>query len=43
VSEYVSAGLAAGLELRMLEEWRDAGAERTSLPRILAMTWQKPG
>jgi ubiquinone/menaquinone biosynthesis C-methylase UbiE len=43
VSEYVSAGLAAGFELRTLEEWRDAEAERTSLPRILAMTWQKPG
>jgi len=42
VSEFVSAGFAAGLELRMLEEWRDAGAERASVPRILAMTWQKP-
>ena len=43
VSEYLSAGLAAGFRLRMLEEWRDAGAERTSVPRILAMSWQKPG
>ena len=43
VSEYVSAGLAAGFELRMLEEWREAEAERTSLPRLLAMTWRKPG
>jgi ubiquinone/menaquinone biosynthesis C-methylase UbiE len=42
VSEYVSAGFAAGLALRTLEEWRDAGAPRTSAPRILWMTWQKP-
>jgi SAM-dependent methyltransferase len=42
VSEYVNAGFAAGLALRTLEEWRDAGAPRTSVPRTLWMTWQKP-
>jgi len=42
VSEYVNAGFAAGLALRTLEEWRDAGEPRTSVPRILWMIWQKP-
>lgn len=41
VSEYVNAGFAAGLALRTVEEWRDAGAPRTSVPRILWMSWQK--
>jgi len=42
VADYVSAGFAAGLDLRTLEEWRDAGAARTSVPRLLSMTWRKP-
>jgi SAM-dependent methyltransferase len=43
VSEYVSSGLAAGLILKELEEWRDAGAAPTTLPRLLSLTWLKPG
>jgi ubiquinone/menaquinone biosynthesis C-methylase UbiE len=42
VADYVSAGFAAGLDLRALEEWRDAEAPRSSVPRLLTMTWQKP-
>jgi ubiquinone/menaquinone biosynthesis C-methylase UbiE len=42
VSDYVGAGLGAGLRLQLLEEWRDAGAERSSVPRLLSMVWSKP-
>jgi ubiquinone/menaquinone biosynthesis C-methylase UbiE len=42
VSDYVSAGLAARLSLQLLDEWRDAGAERNSVPRLLSMVWSKP-
>jgi hypothetical protein len=40
VADYMSAGFAAHLELRTLEEWRDAGAPRTSVSRLLSMTWR---
>ncbi len=43
VSEYVSAGLAAGLVLQELEEWRDAGVPASTPPRLLSLTWLKPG
>jgi malonyl-CoA O-methyltransferase len=35
-SEYVNAGLAAGLALAHLGEWRDPEAPRTALPRLLS-------
>jgi ubiquinone/menaquinone biosynthesis C-methylase UbiE len=37
VSEYVNAGLAAGLALTHLGEWRDADAPRPALPRLLSL------
>lgn len=37
VSEYVNAGVSAGLELRHLGEWRDADAEPASMPRLLSL------
>jgi ubiquinone/menaquinone biosynthesis C-methylase UbiE len=42
VSDYVGAGLAAGLVLKELEEWRDPEADALTLPRLLSLTWQKP-
>jgi ubiquinone/menaquinone biosynthesis C-methylase UbiE len=41
VSEYVNAGLAAGLELMNLGEWRDEDAERSSSPRLLSVRFRK--
>jgi len=39
VSDYVAAGLAAGLALRALDEWWDAGADKNSAPRLLSQRW----
>lgn len=36
-SEYVNAGLAAGLEVIHLGEWRDPEAARTAPPRLLSV------
>ena len=41
VSDYVNAGLSAGLELRNLGEWRDADAPANSQPRLLSMFFRK--
>jgi malonyl-CoA O-methyltransferase len=41
VSEYVNAGLAAGLQLKHLGEWRDDQEESRSVPRLLALTFIK--
>jgi ubiquinone/menaquinone biosynthesis C-methylase UbiE len=43
VSDYVAAGLAAGLVLEGLFEWRDPGEPRAAIPRLLAQLWRKPG
>jgi malonyl-CoA O-methyltransferase len=37
---FVQAGLAAGLELTQLAEWRDAGAEPSAPPRLLTVTFR---
>jgi malonyl-CoA O-methyltransferase len=36
-ADYVEAALAAGLDLSGLGEWRDPGAERTAVPRLLSL------
>jgi len=41
VGEYVNGGIAAGLTLRALDEWRDAGAARTDPPRLLSVLFEK--
>ena len=41
VSDYVNAGLASGLELRHLGEWRDADAPANSQPRLLSLLFRK--
>lgn len=41
VSDYVAAGLAAGLSLRVLEEWWDAPSDRSGLPRLLSQLWSR--
>ena len=41
-SEYVNAGLAAGLDLLHLGEWRDAGRARTTAPRLISIHLQRP-
>jgi ubiquinone/menaquinone biosynthesis C-methylase UbiE len=43
VSEYVEAGLGAGLELRHLGEPRDPGAARTEPPRLVTLRFAAPG
>jgi ubiquinone/menaquinone biosynthesis C-methylase UbiE len=43
VSDYVNAGLSAGLELQHLGEWRDAGAELNSMPRLLSLLFRLRG
>ena len=42
VSEYVNAGLGAGLRLVRLDEWRDQHSAATEVPRLLSTLWQKP-
>lgn len=41
VSDYVAAGLAAGLSLRALDEWWDASADKSSAPRLLSQRWSR--
>lgn len=41
VSDYVAAGLAAGLSLRALEEWWDDPADRSKAPRLLSQRWAR--
>jgi ubiquinone/menaquinone biosynthesis C-methylase UbiE len=40
VSEYVNAGLLAGLELTRLREWREADSDLNSMPRLLSLLWR---
>jgi malonyl-CoA O-methyltransferase len=42
VSDYVNAGLTSGFELQQLGEWRDAGAQANSQPRLLSLLFRKP-
>jgi ubiquinone/menaquinone biosynthesis C-methylase UbiE len=41
-SAFVDAGLAEGLRLTQLREWRDDGADATVLPRLLTLTFLAP-
>jgi hypothetical protein len=41
VSDYVNAGVRAGLALLELGEWRDAGAVYADPPRILSARFQR--
>jgi ubiquinone/menaquinone biosynthesis C-methylase UbiE len=43
VSDYVAAGLAAGLTLSCLGEWHDELAPKSSLPRLLTQCWSRSG
>ena len=40
VSEYVNAGLRAGLDLIHMGEWRDANGARSDLPRLLSLRFK---
>ncbi len=42
VSAYVNSGIAAGLTVRRLGEWRDPGAGDEIAPRLLSLTLSKP-
>lgn len=42
VSDHVEAGLAAGLVLERLGEWREAEAAPDAAPRVLSLLWCKP-
>jgi ubiquinone/menaquinone biosynthesis C-methylase UbiE len=39
-AEFVGAGLAEGLRLTQLSEWRDEGANATTPPRLLTLTFR---
>jgi ubiquinone/menaquinone biosynthesis C-methylase UbiE len=41
VSDYVAAGLGAGLSLCALEEWWDDPADRSAAPRLLSQRWSR--
>jgi malonyl-CoA O-methyltransferase len=41
VSDYVTAGLGAGLSLRALDEWWDPGANKEGSPRLLSQRWSR--
>ncbi len=41
-AEFVGAGLARGLQLTQLSEWRDDGADAKVPPRLLTLTFRKP-
>lgn len=44
VSEYISAGLAAGFGLDKIAEWRDRpDSPLEELPRLISIVFQKPG
>jgi malonyl-CoA O-methyltransferase len=42
VSDYVNLGLASGLELQHMGEWRDPGASAGSDPRLLSLLFRSP-
>ena len=42
VGEYVNGGIAAGLALRHLGEWLEAGAEGDAPPRLLSVLFERP-
>lgn len=39
VSEFIAAGLAEGLRMAQLSEWRDKGDERSAPPRLLSISF----
>ncbi len=41
ISDFVNGGLATGLELTRLDEWRDPDAEPNSIPRLLSLQFRK--
>jgi ubiquinone/menaquinone biosynthesis C-methylase UbiE len=41
VSDFVNAGLGAGLDVRRLDEWRDADSDSNSSPRLLSLVFTK--
>jgi malonyl-CoA O-methyltransferase len=43
VGEYVNGGIAAGLALRHLGEWTEAGAAADAPPRLLSVLFERPG
>lgn len=40
-AEYVNTGIAAGLQLRQLDEWLEAGAPDDAPPRLLSVLFEK--
>ena len=42
VSEYVNGGLDAGLTLRHLGEWLEAGAPAGAVPRLVSVRFERP-
>jgi ubiquinone/menaquinone biosynthesis C-methylase UbiE len=42
-ADFVGAGLAEGLRLVQLSEWRDEGAAASVPPRLLTLTFRSPG
>jgi ubiquinone/menaquinone biosynthesis C-methylase UbiE len=41
VSDFLNVGLAAGFEVRRLDEWRDPGSDSNSIPRLLSLLLTK--
>ncbi len=41
VSDFVNDGLAAGFEVRRLDEWRDPDTPADSIPRLLSLIFKK--
>ncbi len=41
VSDYVAAGLGAGLSLCALQEWWDDPSDKRALPRLLSQLWSR--
>src|SRR6185295_10999163 len=41
VSDFVNSGLAAGFEVRRLDEWHDPGPDSNSIPRLLSLLFTK--
>ena len=39
-ADFVGAGLAEGLQLTQLSEWRDDGADPSAPPRLLTLTFR---
>ena len=40
VSEYLNAAARAGFVLLQAQDWRDTGAPRTTVPRLLSLLWR---